>query len=110
MHGMLAVDNHGSPRLAALANYVRPTTAGRQHYLTSITKVDDELVEVIDVEKVLAEIVPYDTNISAERLADPILERARGREVLCVDDSSVALAQLRFGTLLISNLPEIVRN
>ncbi|NIU62359.1 MAG: response regulator, partial [Pseudomonas stutzeri] len=26
---------------------------------------------------------------------DPILERARGREVLCVDDSSVALAQLR---------------
>ena len=72
-----------------------PTTAGRQHYLTSITKVDDELVEVIDVEKVLAEIVPYDTNISAERLADPILERARGREVLCVDDSSVALAQLR---------------
>ena len=35
----------------------------------------------------LAEIVPYDTNISAERLADPILERARGREVLCVDDS-----------------------
>jgi two-component system chemotaxis response regulator CheV len=72
-----------------------PTTAGRQHYLTSITKVDDELVEVIDVEKVLAEIVPYDTSISAERLADPILERARGREVLCVDDSSVALSQLR---------------
>ena len=29
-----------------------PSTAGRQHYLTSITKVDDELVEVIDVETV----------------------------------------------------------
>jgi len=52
-------------------------------------------VEVIDVEKVLAEIVPYDTSISAERLADPMLERARGREVLCVDDSTVALSQLR---------------
>ncbi|QLF91763.1 chemotaxis protein CheV [Pseudomonas sp. ABC1] len=72
-----------------------PSTAGRQHYLTAITKVDDELVEVIDVEKVLAEIVPYDTRISSERLSDPILERARGREVLCVDDSIVALAQLR---------------
>ncbi|WP_312481547.1 chemotaxis protein CheV [Stutzerimonas nitrititolerans] len=72
-----------------------PSTAGRQHYLTAITKVDDQLVEVIDVEKVLAEIVPYDTSISAETLADPILERARGREVLCVDDSVVALAQLR---------------
>ena len=35
-----------------------PTSAGRQHYLTAISKVDDQLVEVIDVEKVLAEIVP----------------------------------------------------
>ncbi len=72
-----------------------PSTAGRQHYLTAITKVDDALVEVIDVEKVLAEIVPYDTSIAPERLTDPVLERARGREVLCVDDSTVALAQLR---------------
>ncbi|WP_019341625.1 chemotaxis protein CheV [Stutzerimonas stutzeri] len=72
-----------------------PTTAGRQHYLTAITKVEDKLVEVIDVEKVLAEIVPYNTSIAPERLADPVLERARGREVLCVDDSTVALAQLR---------------
>ena len=72
-----------------------PSTAGRQHYLTAITKVDDRLVEVIDVEKVLAEIVPYNTSIAPERLTDPVLERARGREVLCVDDSTVALAQLR---------------
>jgi two-component system chemotaxis response regulator CheV len=72
-----------------------PSTAGRQHYLTAITKVESELVEVIDVEKVLAEIVPYNTTVSPERLADPVLERARGREVLCVDDSSVALSQLR---------------
>lgn len=72
-----------------------PSTAGRQHYLTAITKVEDKLVEVIDVEKVLAEIVPYNTSIAPERLTDPVLERARGREVLCVDDSTVALAQLR---------------
>ncbi|MCQ2031344.1 chemotaxis protein CheV [Stutzerimonas zhaodongensis] len=72
-----------------------PSTAGRQHYLTAITKVEDRLVEVIDVEKVLAEIVPYNTSIAPERLTDPVLERARGREVLCVDDSTVALSQLR---------------
>ncbi|PVZ20350.1 MULTISPECIES: chemotaxis protein CheV [unclassified Pseudomonas] len=72
-----------------------PTSAGRQHYLTAITKVDDQLVEVIDVEKVLAEIVPYNAKVSQDRLADPILARARGREVLLVDDSTVALAQLR---------------
>lgn len=72
-----------------------PGGAGRQHYLTAITKVEEQLVEIIDVEKVLAEIVPYNAKISSERLADPLLEHARGREVLLVDDSSVALAQLR---------------
>lgn len=72
-----------------------PGGAGRQHYLTAITKVDEQIVEVIDVEKVLAEIVPMSTKVSAEKLADPLLEKARGREVLLVDDSSVALSQLR---------------
>ncbi|GLK90658.1 chemotaxis protein CheV [Pseudomonas turukhanskensis] len=72
-----------------------PGGAGRQHYLTAITKVEEQLVEIIDVEKVLAEIVPYNAKISGDRLADPLLEKARGREVLLVDDSSVALAQLR---------------
>src|SRR5690606_29156035 len=71
-----------------------PGGSGRSHYLTAITKVDDQLVEVIDVEKVLAEIVPYNARVSAEKLADPILTGAAGREVLLVDDSSVALAQL----------------
>ena len=47
------------------------------------------------MEKVLAEIVPMSTKVSAEKLADPLLEKARGREVLLVDDSSVALSQLR---------------
>lgn len=47
------------------------------------------------MEKVLAEIVPMSTKVSEEKLADPLLERARGREVLLVDDSSVALTQLR---------------
>ncbi|WP_439861562.1 chemotaxis protein CheV [Pseudomonas sp. MBLB4136] len=72
-----------------------PGGAGRQHYLTAITKVEEQLVEIIDVEKVLAEIVPYSAKISSERLSDPLLARARGREVLLVDDSSVAVAQLR---------------
>ena len=69
--------------------------AGRQHYLNAITKVDDQIVEVIDVEKVLAEIVPMSTRVSADRLDNPLLQMAVGREVLLVDDSSVALTQLR---------------
>lgn len=72
-----------------------PGGAGRQHYLTAITKVDDRLVEVIDVEKVLAEIVPMNTRVSSDRLDDALLNQTRGREVLVVDDSSVAITQLR---------------
>ncbi|WEW97332.1 chemotaxis protein CheV [Pseudomonas nitroreducens] len=72
-----------------------PGGAGRQHYLTAITKVEDRLVEIIDVEKVLAEIVPMNTRISSDRLDDTLLSQTRGREVLVVDDSSVAISQLR---------------
>jgi len=72
-----------------------PGGSGRHHYLTAITRVEDQLVEVIDVEKVLAEIVPYNARVAAETLQDPIFDRARGREVLIVDDSSVAISQLR---------------
>ncbi|BAN47833.1 chemotaxis protein CheV [Metapseudomonas resinovorans] len=72
-----------------------PGGAGRQHYLTAITKVDEQIVEVIDVEKVLAEIVPMSTKVSADRLDNPLLQMAVGREVLLVDDSTVALTQLR---------------
>lgn len=72
-----------------------PTSAGRQHYLTAITRVEDKLVEIIDVEKVLAEIVPYNAKVSRDKLEDSMLAHARGREILLVDDSTVALAQLR---------------
>jgi two-component system chemotaxis response regulator CheV len=72
-----------------------PGGAGRQHYLTAITKVDDQIVEVIDVEKVLSEISPMSSKISPAKLEDPLLEKARGREVLLVDDSRVAMNQLK---------------
>ena len=72
-----------------------PGGAGRQHYLTAITKVDDQIVEVIDVDKVLSETSPMSSKVSAEKLSDPLLEKAKGREVLLVDDSNVALTQLK---------------
>ena len=72
-----------------------PDGTGRQHYLTAITRVNDRLVEIIDVEKVLAEISPYDTNISDEVIDHDLLSLAKGLEVLVVDDSSVGLAQCK---------------
>jgi len=70
-----------------------PDGVGRQNYLTAITKVNERIVEIIDVEKVLAEISPYNTKISDDVIDNDLLSLAKGLEVLVVDDSSVALAQ-----------------
>ncbi|ETI57914.1 chemotaxis protein CheV [Marinomonas profundimaris] len=72
-----------------------PEGAGRQHYLTAITRVSERIVEIIDVEKILAEISPYDGTISDDVIDKDLLSLAKGLEVLIVDDSSVALAQCR---------------
>lgn len=76
-----------------------PTTAGKNNYLTAITQVEIdgkvELVEIIDVEKVLAEIVEYDISISAEILEESVVKHLKGQKVLVVDDSATARWQIR---------------
>ncbi|WP_158973081.1 chemotaxis protein CheV [Paraglaciecola sp. L3A3] len=76
-----------------------PTAAGKNNYLTAITQIEidnnKELVEIIDVEKVLAEIVEYDTSISPEILDQEVASHLRGKKVLIVDDSSTARWQIR---------------
>lgn len=72
-----------------------PRTTGRSHYLTAITRVDEQIVEIIDVEKVLAEISPYMIDVDTESLDDELREAAQGMEVLMVDDSSTARAQVQ---------------
>lgn len=67
-----------------------PDGVGRQNYLTAITKVNERIVEIIDVEKILAEISPYNTDISENIIDKDLLSMAKGLEVLVVDDSSVA--------------------
>ncbi len=70
-----------------------PKGAGRKHFLTAITRVDNKIVEIIDVEKVLAQVTAYDTKLSATVLDPNIHEMTKDLEVLLVDDSSVGLAQ-----------------
>ncbi|PAU80929.1 chemotaxis protein CheW [Halovibrio salipaludis] len=72
-----------------------PKTTGRGHYLTAITRHDDKLVEIIDVEKVLSEIVPYTTSLSEGLVDEEVVASARGKRILVVDDSPVALNQAR---------------
>jgi len=75
-----------------------PRATGRNHYLTAITQLEREgqqkIVEIIDVEKVLAEIISYDTSISKGVLDESIAEQLVGKRVLIVDDSSTARNQI----------------
>ncbi|MCA0935682.1 chemotaxis protein CheV [Vibrio alginolyticus] len=74
-----------------------PDGAGKAHYLTAVTNIDNELVEIIDVEKILAEIAPIDETMDAkigEDIAQAEQEKAIVRRILIVDDSTVARKQL----------------
>lgn len=75
-----------------------PKSAGKNNYLTAFTHIENkgkkQIVEIIDVEKVLAEIVSYDTQVSEEVLEDDVNTHLRGRKVLIVDDSATARAQI----------------
>lgn len=72
-----------------------PPTSGRNHYLTAITQLDKEIIEIIDVERILAEIVPFQTEISADILDEDLIEKAQGMDILVVDDSLTALRQVK---------------
>lgn len=71
-----------------------PKGSGRQHYLTAITRVDDRIVEIIDVEKVLAEIAPYEMSLSDDAYDKELQGKIKGKDILIVDDSHVALQQM----------------
>ncbi|KXF82426.1 chemotaxis protein CheV [Enterovibrio coralii] len=77
---------------------MEPPSTGRGNYLTAITKLEhdneNKLVEIIDVEKVLAEIVSYDIGISEEVLDEDLSHHLMNTRVLVVDDSSTARKQV----------------
>jgi two-component system, chemotaxis family, chemotaxis protein CheV len=70
-----------------------PKGTGLRSYLTAVTEVDHELVEVIDVEKVMKEVIG-----SIETVSDGVIDKNLnwdGQHVLVVDDSSVARNQVK---------------
>lgn len=76
-----------------------PKTAGPHNYLTAITRLEEQglsqLVSIIDVEKVLAEIINYDIRLSDGVLDETLAPEMPGRKILIVDDSSTARRQVR---------------
>lgn len=72
-----------------------PKGAGRINYMTAVTEVDGELVEILDVERILNEISPVSTEVSAELVEASVERNPHGRPVLIADDSSVARKQVQ---------------
>ena len=71
-----------------------PKGAGGDAYLTAVTNVDGQLVEIIDVEKVLDQVIHINTDVSQEML-DHQVATEKVRHVLVADDSSVARNQIK---------------
>ncbi|MGL4319099.1 MAG: chemotaxis protein CheV [Pseudomonas sp.] len=71
-----------------------PKGTGRDHYLTAVTRVDKQLVEIIDVEKILAEVAPMSEAISEGVVDVETQAKAVHKRVLICDDSSVARKQV----------------
>lgn len=70
-----------------------PKGSGKDSYLTAVTRLNDELVEIIDVEKILAEVKHASTDVSQDVLED-VEDRVKYQHVLVADDSSVARNQV----------------
>ena len=71
-----------------------PKGTGRDHYLTAVTRVDNKMVEIIDVEKILAEVAPASESVSTGVVDAEVHSKAVSLRVLTVDDSSVARKQV----------------
>lgn len=75
-----------------------PKGSGGTTYMTAVTRVDESLVEIIDVEKVLSEISGEYTAVSDDVLSgrgNQEQEKDSKRFILIADDSSVARNQIK---------------
>jgi two-component system chemotaxis response regulator CheV len=72
-----------------------PKGAGKNNYLTAVTEVDGRLVEIIDVEKILAEVSPLPTEVSEELIQAAAANKGVNKHVLIVDDSAIARKQIQ---------------
>ena len=70
-----------------------PPDAGSHGYLTAITRQNGELIEIVDVERVLADVLGEAPSIS-ESLVSQAQAVQDGRRILVADDSRVARAQV----------------
>ncbi|MCN4145131.1 MAG: chemotaxis protein CheW [Thiohalomonas sp.] len=84
--------------------------SGIGSYTTGVTLIDDELVQLLDIEKVLAEVLDLKSSQTEELNVDQTkLEAVFGKLIMIVDDSSMAMKQTISGLDCSIFLPVMVR-
>ncbi|QYJ84951.1 chemotaxis protein CheV [Shewanella mesophila] len=71
-----------------------PNNLGKNAYLTGVTRVDDKLVQLLDVELLLSKVFPSSPETTRAILTDVQREILKPLNILLVDDSLVARKQL----------------
>lgn len=72
-----------------------PDGTGKSNYLTAVTEIDERMVSILDVEKILSEIHPPSVDISEDIADMSVGERLGDKLVMIVDDSAVARNQVK---------------
>ena len=73
-----------------------PKSSRSGHYMTAVTQHEDQLIEILDVERILADVRGLEANVSESlRNEAATVQEQRPHRVLVVDDSSVARLQVR---------------
>jgi two-component system, chemotaxis family, chemotaxis protein CheV len=70
-----------------------PSGIGRDNFLTAVTRVNDEIIGILDIEKVLVNIMGFSDEINEDTM-DIAEENYDNKHVLVVDDSSMARKQI----------------
>ena len=88
-----------------------PSGAGRYSYLTAVTEIENELVEILDVEKILNEICPVNTTVSDDVAAQGNIQKDLGERIVFIaDDSAVARNQVKRALEPLGVTTELAKN
>ena len=71
-----------------------PKSLGDHAFITGLVNIDDQIVQLLDVELLLARVYPESVNPREVTLTDVQRETLKGLNILLVDDSQVARKQL----------------
>lgn len=71
-----------------------PTGIGNSSFLTAVTNIEGRLVEVLDVEKILADILGVKDTVSSDTISESQQNDYENNHVLVIDDSSMARKQM----------------